>query len=349
MSTATETDTSPKILVLIPDVVATHVLGESTAELGKGDLSLLLTEDVNVSAPTSPTKASGRTPVLTLSVGKAAFPLFKTTVFGTLADDMRVYVFTPEIGGEVGGYVKITLPEGVQVVGSPFEKLQTKFEEVLIHHGLLKEGIEAVADEIGKSMRDDSVNIAQNVRESTASYLAENSPTTSPTKLPESIHSATSSSASGTGTLASTARRMSNAASNAAGQAGAWVAGHVIPTTTSATHTVNSLNNAHEYVADGYSAGSTEVGTALTDAAGQRVQNAYGADARAVLANSGASVGNVGTALGSAAVVTSGAGLATAGIKGAAGVQTKQQEIEDHDVTESRVDAEEEAWNDVSI
>ena len=63
------------------------------------------------------------------------------------------------------------MPEGVTVEGSPFEKLQTQFEQILVHHSLLKEGVEAVADEIGKSMREGSANAAQGVRESTSEYV----------------------------------------------------------------------------------------------------------------------------------------------------------------------------------
>lgn len=64
--------------------------------------------------------------------------------------------------------MKVTLPEGVTVHGSPFEKLQTQFEQILVHHGLLKEGVEAVADEVGKSMRESSASVAQGVRLSTS-------------------------------------------------------------------------------------------------------------------------------------------------------------------------------------
>ena len=64
--------------------------------------------------------------------------------------------------------MKVTLPEGVKVQGSPFEKLQTQFEQVLVRHGLLKEGVEAVADEVGKSMRESSASVAQGVRLSTS-------------------------------------------------------------------------------------------------------------------------------------------------------------------------------------
>ena len=68
--------------------------------------------------------------------------------------------------------MKVTLPEGVAVQGSPFEKLQTQFEQILVHHGLLKEGIEAVADEVGKSMRESSAGVAQSVRSSTSEYVS---------------------------------------------------------------------------------------------------------------------------------------------------------------------------------
>ena len=37
-------------------------------------------------------------------------------------------------------FVKITLPEGVEEDDSPLSALQTKFEQVLIAHGLLQPG-----------------------------------------------------------------------------------------------------------------------------------------------------------------------------------------------------------------
>lgn len=98
------TGKSPEILVSIPGCVAIHVLGETTVELAHGDLALMLTKASDVSAPAAPSASSANQhPLLTLAVGTAAFPLFKTTTFGTMKDDERVYVFTPEIGGEVGG------------------------------------------------------------------------------------------------------------------------------------------------------------------------------------------------------------------------------------------------------
>ena len=76
-------------LVDIPVCVAAQVLGEETTILSEGTLSLVV-------MPKSDKEAE---PVLTLVVGKSAFPLYKSTVFGTLANDSRTYVFTPEVEG----------------------------------------------------------------------------------------------------------------------------------------------------------------------------------------------------------------------------------------------------------
>ncbi|KZT66482.1 hypothetical protein DAEQUDRAFT_674869 [Daedalea quercina L-15889] len=350
------TGRSPEVLVSIPDSVATHILGETTSELGHGDLTLLSTKSANVSAPAAPS-ASGTTqhPLLTLMVGSAAFPLFKTTTFGTMNDDERVYVFTPEIGGEVGGslstarsYVKITLPEGVTVEGSPFETLQTQFEQILVHYGLLKEGVEAVADELGKSMREGSANTAQSVRTSTSEYAAGNPPTDDPVAVPDAIHAASSSSASGTGAIASAVGGVTGLVSSAAGHAGAWIASHVVPTTTPATQTLSSASNAWDSASDGYVAGTAEVKSAVGDAAGVRVETELGKDARAVAEDAGASVQNASAAVGDVLVTASGPGLATAGLKGAAGAQLKEQEEKDQKKEDGQED-EDGKLEDVSL
>ena len=54
-------------------------------ELDYGNLTLTL--DIS----------SSTTGALTLTVGKAAFTLHKTTLFGTVADNDLVYVFRPEV------------------------------------------------------------------------------------------------------------------------------------------------------------------------------------------------------------------------------------------------------------
>ncbi|KAL6306508.1 hypothetical protein BKA93DRAFT_824041 [Sparassis latifolia] len=260
MSVDLQPTATPEILVEIPSAVAYHVLGDSTAVLGEGELALVLTRLSGVSAPPAPAPGGvSRTPVLALTVGRAAFPLFEDTVFGTLAGDQRAYVFTPEIGGERGGYVKIALPEGVLVEGSSLSELHTQFEQVLIFYGLLKEGVEAATDESRKNVRDDSANGGQGTRGSTTSHLSENSPTTSPAHVPASVATALPSSTSGTQSVVITTRRITNAVTSAAGNAGAWVAGHLSQSSPS-----KSQDLANAYYPD--AAEATEIQGTVTDA-----------------------------------------------------------------------------------
>ena len=80
-------DSEDQPLVTIPGVLAAQVLGEQTTILSEGTLSLVL----------MPQSDHSTEPVLTLTVGKAAFTLHKTTLFGTVADNDLVYVFRPEV------------------------------------------------------------------------------------------------------------------------------------------------------------------------------------------------------------------------------------------------------------
>lgn len=77
--------------VTIPSVTATHVVGKTTVELARGDLVLSTT------SPTTDSRVVDPKAILLLSVGQATFPLHLSTIFGTLADDDRVYMFKPEI------------------------------------------------------------------------------------------------------------------------------------------------------------------------------------------------------------------------------------------------------------
>ncbi len=74
----------------------------------------------------------------------------------------------------IGGtyrYVKITLPEGVTDEGSMLSALQEQFEQILVSHGLLKEGLEAAADELGRGVLQESSVTAQRIREQTTEYV----------------------------------------------------------------------------------------------------------------------------------------------------------------------------------
>ena len=141
--------------VSIPDCSATHIIGDTALDIGHGDLVL---------AAASPRKETGPGPVLMLSIGKAAFPLYQNTVFGTVSGDERVYVFKPDLGtNSVTGYVfihqtlsycplmlrdrfiRMTLPDGIKQEDSELRRRQKQFEEILVANDLLKAGEDAPA------------------------------------------------------------------------------------------------------------------------------------------------------------------------------------------------------------
>ncbi|EKM51053.1 uncharacterized protein PHACADRAFT_263012 [Phanerochaete carnosa HHB-10118-sp] len=168
--------------VTIPNVTITHVVGDTNSGLAYGDLTLM-TASVLDTKPENDSLA-----VLTLSIGNMTFSLHRKTVFGTVTENDRTYVFNPEIGegqGEsvVDGfvsvysvseacayatfrYVKVVLPEEV-TSNQQLRELQEQFEQILIDYGLLKEGVEAIGDELGRSAHEDATNAADLIRATT--------------------------------------------------------------------------------------------------------------------------------------------------------------------------------------
>lgn len=65
----------------------------------------------------------------------------------------------------------IVLPETVEHPETDLAELQNDFELALIEYGLLKDGFEASADEVGRSVREDSVRLAQRVRQAKELYV----------------------------------------------------------------------------------------------------------------------------------------------------------------------------------
>jgi hypothetical protein len=214
-------------LASIPDCVAAHVLNDASeaVELARGTLVLIeVSHHKQVPAPVPPAGGKEKHPKgvsntadsqetfvnpdsdigkdkdgistmstvgLVLEVGESAFPLRVNTLFGRLAEDPRVYLFSPEMHinysrtarlyftplthrpsenaapenkesdyfGDYrltnaekepfaddsastllpeGGYIRVTLPEGVLVAGSELRERQREFEEALVRYGLLK-------------------------------------------------------------------------------------------------------------------------------------------------------------------------------------------------------------------
>ncbi|TBU44170.1 hypothetical protein BD309DRAFT_990477 [Dichomitus squalens] len=405
-------------LITIPGATAHHVLGQSNVTLGAGELNLV------------PASSDGKD--LMLTVGSAGFTLHHGTAFGTLEGDPRAYVFNPEIEGLDGGFVKITLPEGVTEDGSQLSTLQTKFEEVLIahgllqpsaddasregtgahhavqklksaihsdfqeslvdipgcvvaqvlgdepnilskgtlslfgmiksakeeepvltlvigksafplqfelaliDHGLLKDGFEAAADEVARSVREGSARVAQRVRDARELYLRTHPRTTEPVVFHPAAQNMAGSAERGTQTLANIAHGVSGSVLGAASVAGSWFARTFVPTEPKVTERLNSAARGTMDVAGGVGAGVQDVKDALEHAGCEVIENDYGKEARVVVGNVGQSVGNVGAVAADAATVTSGGPVLAADVIGAASEQNK--ELRKRDIEEVKAD-----------
>lgn len=81
---------------------------------------------------------------------------------------MGEYAWKLSIGrliSSFGRYVKLVFPENIST-NEESKKLQEAFEQILIDYGLLKAGIEAVGDELGRSTREDAAATADTIRRS---------------------------------------------------------------------------------------------------------------------------------------------------------------------------------------
>ncbi|EPQ30496.1 uncharacterized protein PFL1_02022 [Pseudozyma flocculosa PF-1] len=285
----------------IPNVVATHLVGERTLQIARGQLTLQPTPHAmaKASAAASPTTSPnkmgadaalpshhGQTdasidpnlPILLLSVGNATWPLYPSTLFGTHDKDETLYTFLAEMAppedledsGAVGAaateqqkdavmqpsdavpaggqqsagpgaaasseaalpatkasssatWIRLTLPAAVCAYKSPVQTGRDKMEQMLIKHGLLKDGFAAAADEIAKSAQQSGQQSADQIRGRTESYLASNPATAFPASFSSTTRRAASGAAAGTATAASYTHAASEAISDLAHSAGAAV------------------------------------------------------------------------------------------------------------------------------
>ncbi|KAJ8454434.1 hypothetical protein ONZ51_g13026 [Trametes cubensis] len=271
---AIASSSNPDSLVSIPGAVVAQILGEEKTILSEGRLSLDVIPQ--------PATDDAVQPLLTLTVGHATFPLYKTTVFGTLADDSRTYLFQPEVQGVDKGFVCIVLPDAVEQPGTDLAELQNHFELILTEYGLLKDGCEAAADEVGRSIREDSARTAQRIREAKDFYLKTHPRTVDPLQVSSAARNLTGSGVSGTQSIANAAHWVSGAVTSAAASAGGWIASTFVPTEPAATEKLNSAAHGVSSVVSGTVGGTKEVKDTLKDAAGTVVENDYGEEAREV-------------------------------------------------------------------
>ena len=230
------------------------------------------------------------------------------------------------------------LPESTSAQGATVDLagLQNQLELILIDHGLLKDGFEAAADELARSVREDSARTAQRIREAREHYLQTHPRTIEPAEFSRAAHNLADSSASGTQSIANVAHRVSGAVMAGAASAGAWIASTFVPTDKETTEQLNSASRGVADVATGVGAGVTEVKDTLKDATGTILENEYGAEAREVVGDVGQSVGNVGAAVGDVATATSGAPIAVAGLQGAASRQDEEQKEKEREANEAK-------------
>ncbi|KAF8321684.1 hypothetical protein DL93DRAFT_2093663 [Clavulina sp. PMI_390] len=152
-------------LVVIGNCEADQMVGDQTAHLASGTLQLfsktpspapkLVGEDAS-ETPTETPEGDVKNSALMLRIGGAAFSFEShlTTVF-THAENPRWYFFLLSFPSDSpdpsatsrprsnssavgsGSYVRITLPEGVEIPGSALEKLRDAWEDILMGRGFL--------------------------------------------------------------------------------------------------------------------------------------------------------------------------------------------------------------------
>lgn len=197
-------------LVVIEDCVADQLIGTSTAHLASGTLQVFSGSPIPPpelvgSDTTEEAKPKG---ALTLQIGHAAFVLEPslTTVF-THSENSRWYFWTLTLpsasspdspdhpsGTSVGSgsYVRLTLPEGVDVPGSALEKSRDAFEDILIGREFLSgDTVFSAADEIGRSVSQDANAAATQLKLRTKEHISSKDPAspTSQTAFSPTTHS----------------------------------------------------------------------------------------------------------------------------------------------------------------
>ncbi|KAG8687122.1 hypothetical protein FRC08_012149 [Ceratobasidium sp. 394] len=168
-------------LVSIDKCTAVQVLSSQDVPLASGTLQLLPASERHLTEG-APTLHSSDSPILTLKVGNAAFPISKSTTFYTHADSPRTYIFH-----------RLWTIEA--------ERARDAFEEVSVQHKLLEEGAGAVADEISAGAREAGARVAGGIERAATRHVL--SPPNPPSTFSPTIHAAADSAVSSTATLQS--------------------------------------------------------------------------------------------------------------------------------------------------
>ena len=130
----------------IPGCSVAQLVEDETLPLADGTLSLFQSEDDES---------------LTVLIQEMAFPLSKTSPVFTHSQNNRWYFFA--VPGAQGSFIRVTLPEGVEVSGSKYEKLRDQLEDKLIKQGLLQSRFLAAGDELGSSVKQEAVALSATI------------------------------------------------------------------------------------------------------------------------------------------------------------------------------------------
>ncbi|KAG9024510.1 hypothetical protein FRB95_011429 [Tulasnella sp. JGI-2019a] len=164
-------------IVEIPSCSAAQLVETAAFPLGDGTLQVVISADT-----------------VTLRLAELAFPLSPHSPVLTHSQNPLWYFFK---GPVEGSYVRITLPEQSALEGTPEHELRDRFEDALIHAGLLTTGVEAAGDEISASVKEDATWVSKWITSRGQAYAGSHDATSHPLTFPAAIHSVATSASSG--------------------------------------------------------------------------------------------------------------------------------------------------------
>ena len=245
-------------------------------------------------------------------------------------------------------HIILRLPLAVTDEDSHLATLQETLEAILIKHGLLKDGIDAYADEIARSSQEGALAASARMKASTAAYLAGRPPTDYPVHIDPSVYGAAESAAGYARSVAGVTGRAAATVSTGASAAGAWFAQRtrgprplaprppspLVPTDLPLSENDEAVGGgptlsalASTYVTTAYALSSSA--GALAAAAGGSLSaligHEFGADARRVADGVGGSLVGAGRAFGDVGKVMDPAWIGGRGVLGALDVRDPER------------------------
>lgn len=321
--------------VIIPNVTAAQLVGSDLHPLVTGTLTLQLApprDDREVAAT-----EESRVPILLLYVEEKLFPLYKDTVMGTHEGQELWYTFnlptsssksesssssepTPTTSSTSSDiWVRLVLPP---LTDDSLLSKRDKFEQALIQHGLLLDGLLSTGDELGKSFSQSGISTSQSLEARSKEHRSTTSATDSPWTFSRTSHKIAQGANSSTRTLSQVTSLASDLVGSLASSAGQVVGSAYQSTkdnlfTTEESrqeamqqeemkrqtggekeddrylpNTRDAINSAFE----GASEGVSSLYTTTTNEVPKVVEHNYGSETKDLVGEAGNTVGNLGQA-----------------------------------------------------